>query len=60
MTHDDDQLCGTGLQDGLLAYYNAMAATADANVEKRIQKEPFFLMLKENGTAQHNVKDNQR
>jgi hypothetical protein len=47
----------TALQDGLLLHYLMMAACSDVNVEARIEKEPFFLMLKDDGTAQHNIRD---
>lgn len=30
-----------GLQDGMLAHYLAQAGSADANVARRIEKEPF-------------------
>jgi hypothetical protein len=32
---------GTALQDGLLAYYLSQAKASDANVEARIEREPF-------------------
>ncbi|MGB6177054.1 MAG: hypothetical protein WBF43_12135 [Methylocella sp.] len=31
----------TALQDGMLAYYLEQAKLADANVEARIEREPF-------------------
>lgn len=31
----------TALQDGLLAYYNSQAPLADANVERRLETEPY-------------------
>jgi hypothetical protein len=33
-----DESC---LQDGMLAYYLGQAKMADANVERRIEREPF-------------------
>ena len=32
---------GGGLQDGMLAYYLSQAKLSDANVEARIEREPF-------------------
>lgn len=43
----------TGLQDGLLAYYLTIAPHSDANVEKRIEKEPFTLYIKDNGLVDY-------
>lgn len=45
------------LQDGLLAYYLSMASSSDANVQARLEREPFFLRFKDDGTAQHNIQD---
>jgi hypothetical protein len=47
----------TGLQDGLLQYYNSVAKSADTNIEQQIEKEPFFLRLKNDGAVEHNIVD---
>lgn len=31
------------LQDGLLAHYLSCAAASDVNIERRIEREPFFI-----------------